>query len=242
MGILLLIAAQVLPAQNAYLPLGRNEEIVRHTWYTLSYSEKDEQAEWVFYVLRPSMITGAAERDDKFRSDPRVPSGSATLTDYRGSGYDRGHLCPAADMSFSPDAMSETFYLSNMSPQDPGFNRGLWKRLEEQVRSWARSSDSLYIVTGGLLTRPMGSIGPGRVTIPALYYKIILDPQPRNPRILAFLMPNAKSSEPLAIFAVTADSVESLTGIDFFPGLPDSVESRLESECRPELWFGKGGR
>jgi endonuclease G len=241
LGILLLLAAEILPAQSAYLPKGRNEEVIRHTWYTLSYSEKDEQAEWVYYVLKPSMITGEAERDDKFRADPRVPSGSATLTDYQGSGYDRGHLCPAADMSFSPDAMSETFYLSNMSPQLPSFNRGIWKRLEEQVRNWARSADSICIVTGGVLTRPAGAIGPSKVTVPACYYKIIFDPGKNNPRMLAFLLPNAKSSEPLAVFAVTTDSVESLTGIDFFPGLPDQLESVLESGCKPEFWFRAPG-
>jgi endonuclease G len=241
-GILWLLAAQVLTAQSAWQPKGSDQEVVKHTWYSLSYSEKDEQAEWVFYLLKPSMITGAAERDDKFRSDPRVPSGSATLTDYKGSGYDRGHLCPAADMSFSAEAMSETFFLSNMSPQEPGFNRGIWKQLEEQVRKWAVSADSLYVVTGGVLTRPKGAIGPSRVTVPGFYYKVILDPSQNNPRMLAFLMPNAKSSEPLAVFTVTADSVESLTGIDFFPGLTDSLEFRLESQCRPELWFGKAGR
>jgi endonuclease G len=91
------------------------------------------------------------KRKDNFRSDPKVKTGSAALSDYKGSGYDRGHLAPAADFKWSATAMSESFYMSNMSPQVPGFNRGIWKNIESTVRNWAVENDEIYIVTGPVL-------------------------------------------------------------------------------------------
>ena len=119
--------ANLLAQTPDLLPISTTGEIVKHKYYTLSYSEKNEQAEWVFYLLTKANSVGAVERGNNFRPDPSVPTGSASLLDYRNSGYDKGHLCPAADMSFNAQAMSETFYLSNMSPQVPSFNRGIWK-------------------------------------------------------------------------------------------------------------------
>jgi endonuclease G len=110
-------------------------EIIKHSYYTLAYSEENEQAYWVYYVLTPEEINGTQTRTDDFRPDPAVSTGSASLADYSGSGYDRGHLCPAADMKLNKTSMSETFYLSNMSPQLAGFNRGIWSTVEDQVRN-----------------------------------------------------------------------------------------------------------
>ena len=135
----------LLFGQCDLLPTSTTYEIVKHTYYTLSFSKKDEQAEWVAYLLTRSMLTGQSERGNNFRPDPEVPSGSAQLADYSKSGYDRGHLCPAGDMTFNAQAMSETFYLSNMSPQVPAFNRGIWKSLESLVREWAAKEDSIYV-------------------------------------------------------------------------------------------------
>jgi endonuclease G, mitochondrial len=154
----------LLCGQCDLLPTSTTHEIVKHSYYTLSYSKKNEQAEWVAYLLTRSMITGQSERTENFRPDPSVPSGSAQLVDYKNSGYDRGHLCPAGDMTFSNQAMSETFYLSNMSPQTPAFNRGIWKNLESLVREWAKEDDSIFVVTGGILKDSKGTIGPDRVT------------------------------------------------------------------------------
>lgn len=110
--------------------------VVKHTYYSLEYSETHEQALWVYYTLTPNYINGTAKRKDNFKSDPRIATGSAALSDYKGSGYDRGHLCPAAAMKINQSAMDDSFYMSNMSPQEPSFNRGRWKQLEEQVRNW----------------------------------------------------------------------------------------------------------
>ena len=149
---------------NKYLPIGDGFEVVQHSHYTLGYSEEHEQAEWVAYELLPSEIYGSVNRTDDFREDPKVSTGSAALLDYRGSGYDRGLLAPAADFSKNGLAMSESFYLSNMSPQHPSFNRGQWAALEKQVRRWVVDKGSLYVVTGAVLNDPIGS---NQVSVPS---------------------------------------------------------------------------
>ncbi len=121
---LLLTLTYSLSAQDL-LPTSTTGQIVEHTYFTLSYSEDHEQAEWVYYELTPMLINGTQARTDNFRPDPKVSTVSAQLSDYKGSGYDRGHLCPAGDMKLNKTAMSETFYLSNMSPQEASFNRGI---------------------------------------------------------------------------------------------------------------------
>ena len=136
--ILLLTGLNIHSQEIDYLPTSTTGQIIEHTHYTLSYSEQHEQAEWVAYELTASEVNGSYDRTDNFRRDPEVETGSASLADFKGSGYDRGHLAPAGDMSFSLTAMSESFYLSNMTPQETGFNRGIWRQLESQVRDWPK--------------------------------------------------------------------------------------------------------
>ena len=121
-------------------------QIVHHTYYSLSYSEEHEQPEWVFYEIKNERILGLVQRANNFRKDDKISSNSSSLHDYKGSGYDRGHLVPAGDMSFSSTAMSESFLMSNMSPQYPSFNRGVWKKLESLVRKWG-TTKSIYVAT-----------------------------------------------------------------------------------------------
>jgi len=210
-------------------------QIVHHTYYTLSYSEDNEQALWVFYRLTPNFLNSAIDRTDDFRSDPSVSTGSASLDDYKGSGYDRGHLCPAADMKLNDTSISESFYLSNMSPQDPSFNRGIWSKLESVVRSWCIVEDTIYVATGPIFRNNIGTIGVDQVTVPGYYYKAILDIT-GDMKMIALVLPNAKSSDPLEDFVISVDSLETLTGIDFFPGLPDNIESKLESKSDKVKW------
>jgi endonuclease G len=141
-------------------------------------------------------------------------------------------------MTFSEQAMSETFYLSNMSPQVPAFNRGIWKSLETLVREWAAKEDSIYIVTGDILSNSLGSIGKDRVTVPSRFYKVIYDLTGEK-KMIAFILPNEKSIKPLSSYVVTVDFVESQTGLDFFPCLPDSLENRLESNSDISKWSFK---
>jgi len=212
--------------------------IIRHSAYTIQYNEKYEQADWVAYALISGMLTGASGRTDDFRPDPAVPSGSSTPVDYKGSGYDKGHLVPANDMTFSPRCMSETFFMSNMSPQVPAFNRGIWKQVEELVRKWAKDNGGIYIVTGPILKDGgFDTIGPDRVAVPKRFFKVILDYREPELKAVGFIIPNRKADGPPECYAVTVDKVEEETGLDFFPQLPDNIEEQLESRIELDKWF-----
>lgn len=216
-----------------YLPISTGE-IVKHDFYTLSYNEKHEQAEWVYYVLTPSMISDNQERTEDFRPDPFVKTGSATLADYKGSGYDRGHLAPAGDMEATAICNSQSFYMSNMSPQVPAFNRGGWKELESIVRNWAFDFKEIYVVTGPVFRGNLGTIGTNEVTVPGYYYKVIYVPSKQI--MIGFELPNEKITQPLTSYARSVDVIESLTGIDFFQQLTDSLENTLESSFALDYW------
>ncbi|MBL7775965.1 MAG: DNA/RNA non-specific endonuclease [Saprospiraceae bacterium] len=218
------------------LPLSTTGAIVRHTYYTLSYSEDHEQAEWVVYELnRDRLNQNWVERDASFRPDPAVRTESATPNDYRGSGYDRGHLVPAADMAFNELAMSETFFMSNMSPQLKAFNGGVWRELEECTRDWARRFKLLYVVTGPVLSRGgLAEIGFSKVTVPSAFYKVLLAPD--QGRAIAFILPNELSDRPLMEYATTIDQVEQLTGIDFFPQVLKGLNEELEGSLDKNAW------
>ncbi len=213
------------------------DELVIHTAFTICYSEKYEQAKWAAYRLTAEMYSNnGEERKNNFRIDKDVASGSASPDDYKKSGYDRGHLCPAGDMGWSEQAMSESFFMSNMSPQLPAFNRGIWKKLESDVRGWAEKNDEIYVVTAGVLEDSLVTIGSDRVAVPRYFYKIILDYKAPEYKAIAFVLPNRGSKQSVFDFAVSIDSVEHLTGIDFFPALPDSIENYLESHVEIDKW------
>lgn len=211
-------------------------ELVVHTWYALAYSEDHEQAEWVAYELsRERLNEKWAERSNTFLPDPNVRTESATPRDYNSSGYDRGHLCPAADMAFDEAAMNETFLMSNISPQVPAFNMGIWRELEELTRDWARRFNRLYVVTGPVLTQKnVGQIGFNKVTIPGAFYKVLLAPEQH--RAIAFVLPNQRSDKLVTEYACTIDEVEKITGIDFFPRLLKGLNEELEGSLDVEAW------
>ncbi|MCY7330352.1 MAG: DNA/RNA non-specific endonuclease [Saprospiraceae bacterium] len=218
------------------LPAPTTGEIVHHTYYTLSYAEDHEQAEWVAYVLtRDHLNENWVERTNSFKPDPEVHTESATPRDYNSSGYDKGHLCPAADMSFSIQAMDESFFMSNISPQVPAFNMGIWRELEELTRDWARKFGQLYVVTGPILAQPgLGQLGFSKVTVPSYYYKVLLAPDQH--RAIAFMLPNQVSTRPVLDYAYTIDQVEASTGLDFFPQLLKGLDEELEGSLDKEAW------
>jgi len=232
---MLLNAAGTAAQDDRYLPASCAQQKVEHEHYILCWSEEHEQAQWVAYELTPAEVRGHVDRTDNFRQDPGIATGSASLADYRGSGYDRGHLAPAGDMAFSHQAMSESFYLSNISPQRASFNRGIWRQLESQVRAWAQDEGPLYIITGGILAGSYRDIGPNDVTVPRAYYKIIMDQsEPLN--ALAFIMVNEKGNGSLRSYATPIDEVEEQTGHDFFHSLPEAKEKRLENGVNLKPW------
>ena len=215
------------------------DKIISHTGYSLLFNNKHKQANWVAYELTSDETNKQFERTDKFITDPLIKSGTATDADYSGSGYDRGHLAPAADMGWSSATMAESFYYSNISPQLPGFNRGIWKKLEELVRTWSVENNALYIVTGPVLTYDLPTIGPDKVSVPKYFYKVILDYTQPEINGIGFIIPNTSSSAPLQKFAVTIDSVEKLTDIDFYPSLPDNQETQIEKTLCLNCWSWK---
>ena len=200
--------------------------VVRHEYYALSYVEEYEQAEWTFHMICKDCF-GAAERKNNFRADPSIKTISALLTDYKGSGYDRGHLVPAGDMTMNELAMSESFYMSNMSPQSPSFNRGIWRKLESQIRDWSYTYDTTYVVTGPILNFGYSTISNNKVAVPQSYYKVIYFKNQQ--KMVAYILPNEGSKSDLSNFQVTVDEVERKTKLDFFPELDDALEIQLES-------------
>ena len=220
------------------IPSGGKGEIIEHTGYTLSYREEYEVPEWVAYELtREEVTTLAVERKDNFREDKAVSTGSATLQDYKKSGYDRGHMAPAADFRWSAEAMDDTFYLSNMCPQTHAFNAGIWSDLESAIRSMAYEDGSIYVVTGPVLTDgPYDTIGENGVAVPSYFYKVVLDYSEPTLKAIGFILPHENSKNPLSYCAVTVDEVEERTGLDFFPLLPDNTEEKLESSLDTSLW------
>ena len=224
---------------RSYLPSAQGQ-VIHHEHYSLSYIEEFEQPEWVAYELKKSnLFKKHVPRSGDFRSDAAVKTTSANKADYKRSGYSRGHLVPAGDMAFDHSAMSETFFMSNMSPQSIPFNGGIWRELEEQVRDWAKKYDHLYVVSGPVLTeKPIDYIGRNDVAVPASYYKVILDMNRGNPRGIGYIIPHKKSEEPLDNFAVSIDEVEQLTKLNFFKDLMSEEEQQaFESVKNTKPWY-----
>ena len=227
--------------KKSFYPESTTGEVVEHKYYTLSYSEEHEQAEWVAYKLtKENLRKKRVKRAKKFNPDKSIKGTSAYHNDYTRSGYTRGHLAPAGDMAFSEDAMRESFYMSNMSPQLKEFNGGIWRELEETVRDWAYDNDELYIVSGPVLNDEhiIKQIGRNnRVSVPDMFYKIILDIKGSDKKAIAFLMPNERSEKRIKEYAVSIDEIEDLVGINFFADFLDpQLEIELEKNSSTKGW------
>ena len=224
-----------IPFVEELIPSATNTNIVTHKYFMLSYSEPHEQAAWVAYVLSPSHLTYDDRERPYFIEDPKVRTKSADWRNYKGSGYDRGHLCPAGDRRFSEYAYNETFYTSNITPQDKAFNAGVWNRLEMQIRQWCKQYGTLYIITGGVLEGRMQQIGEEDVDVPNAFFKVVIRKENNNYKVLAFLMPHEESTLPLSKFLVPVSQLEKLTGLDFFSTLK-GAEQKLEKKVDRSGW------
>lgn len=216
----------------------RKEQIIRHEGYTVSYNSDYRIANWVAYELTSKEAKSKkATRSNKFVPDPLVKGATALNEDYTRTGYDRGHLAPAGDMKWSMKAMRESFYLSNICPQDPDLNRGIWKELEEQIRLWASENGSLLVVTGPIITDDLRRLGKNRVGIPKRFFKVVCTQTAGRPEGVGFLFDNRDYGDTsLRSMMIPIDSVESVTGIDFFPSLPDSIERPMEASVNKSCW------
>jgi len=200
-------------------------QLIEYNFYTVCYSDAFAQAEWTYHLLTAKSIKGKQKRTNNFKSDfMAMPVLSPRA--FKGSGYDRGHLVPAGDMKLNFQSMSETFYMTNMSPQKPGFNRGIWRSLEEGFRKAVLKFGDAFVVTAPLLTDELDWTKTG-VAIPKFYYKVAYFPKAEL--MLAFLLPHQKSQgKRYRHYSTSVDQIEKLTGFDFFKGLPDDLEDSLE--------------
>lgn len=218
-------------------PTSTTNQVITHSYLTLSYSEKDEQAEWVFYKVSNKNYNKHVKRTNDYREDPFVKTESASPNDYKGSGYDMGHLAPAHAMAHNYKSMSESFYLSNISPQKASFNRGIWKSLESKVEYWSSFRDSIYVVTGPILDSPIDQIGANQVNVPRAFYKTLVSFKDGKTNGIAFILPNEKSSKSIYAYATSIDEVEKITNIDFYCNLEKSIQDRVENNSDIKKWI-----
>jgi endonuclease G len=235
-----------LPALQA------GDVLVRHSAYSLAYVEKYEQARWVAHIILPDVVNGTVTRTNDFRIDEKVKTGSAVEADYflkkmkadssweyDAFGYDRGHLAPSADFRWSAVALSESYYYSNMSPQLADFNRGKWGELEDAIRGYLYNNPGteLYVVTGPVLKEGLAKIerGVNKISIPQQYFKVVADFNKK--KAIGFLLPNEAISKSLKMFATDINSIEALTGLNFFNKVPEALQEELEKQSDPTAWL-----
>ena len=234
-----LISGSVCAQDFDFLPAEiEGHQILRYEHFVISYNEEHEQPDWVAYELTDDEVDMDGIRcKDCFKRDENVTTGSATPTDYRNTGFDRGHIAPSADFYQSEEANRQTFLMSNMSPQSPGLNQGVWADLEDWVRETALEFGTLYVVTGPVFVNNLGSIGTNEVTIPGYFYKVLLRfDRNGSAKTIGFLLPNVGASDKLTDYVVPVNLIETLTGIDFFPALPSRVENRNEAQFAASSW------
>lgn len=220
----------------AYTEASYKQHLV-YEGYEVVLNENYRIPEWVAYELTDEEVSGTNPRSNHFRTDPNFSGKQADDNDYRNSGWDRGHMAPAADMKLTEQMMRESFYFTNICPQNHNLNSGDWKALEEMVRDYANRYGNIYVTCGPIITdNKYGSIGPNKVTVPDAFYKVMLIQTPNGFESIGFIMENKAGHKPLSTYAVTVDEVEAKTGLDFFPALSDDVESRIESTYNSLIW------
>lgn len=215
----------------------RSDRVITHKGFTLSYNYDWKIPNWVAYELTDIEVKGEVPRYDKFKPDPMVPQNvSAHTNDYKHSGYDRGHMAPAADMKWDEQVMRESFYLSNICPQNPNLNGGVWKDLEEQVRELASQKGKIFVICGPIVNDTSKTIGENKVVVPQAFFKVLLQEENNELHTIGFVYENISGSKPMSTYAMTVDEVEEMTNIDFFPSLPNKIEKKVEADVDFSKW------
>ncbi len=238
---LLLIPCFVFADNSKYLPTNNNQNlIVSHPEFTLSYNEEHEQPDWVAYEITKTEANTDRKRCNCFYEDDKILTESATPEDYVGTGFDKGHLSPAAANNISDSVNKESFLMSNMSPQLPSFNRGIWAKLEKHIRDLLKKDDinfdKIYVVTGPVFTNNLGKIGANKVTIPGYFYKALLRFEDDKIKTIGFLLPHIGATGDLKKYATPINTIETLTGLNFFSDLDDSKENNAEFRLETGVW------
>lgn len=221
-----------LPAVN------EGDRIVTYTGYTSSYNTGTLIPDWVAYELTAEETRGEVDRDEmKFSMDLNFKGRQARREDYANSGWTKGHMAPAKDFMWDEDAMEETFYFLNICPQRKELNAGDWNYLEKQVRRWAREFGKVWVVSGPIVGDNIhGTIGEDKVVVPDAFFKAVLAPSGKGYQAIAFVMDNDTNRYYLEKAAMSVDDLERLTGIDFYPALPDEVENAVEDGFNLAFW------
>ena len=218
-------------------PLKTTPEIIlRKKSYVVSYNQDTRMPNWVAWQLTAEHTDGELKRMNNFHEEENCPRPRATLQDYKGSGWSRGHMCPAGDNKWSRDAMYDSFSLVNVCPQDSKLNSGVWNSLEMDCRQWARQYGEVYIVCGPvLMKRQHETIGPNKVVVPEAFFKVVLC-MVGKPKAFGVVVRNNEGTKKRALYYNSVDDVERLTGLDFFPSLPDDIEKVVEAEVNMDEW------
>jgi endonuclease G len=217
------------------VPRGVSDTLVRYGAFDVHFNSERGIANCAAYELTDSELNGMVERMGEFMPDSGV-KGCPSPQDYAGSGMDRGHLVPAADLKWSDDAMRQSFLLTNVCPMHKALNEGGWAKLEEKVREWTVRDSALLVFTGPVVSAGDTTLSSGRMTVPSAYYKVIMAPCVRPMRAIAFIYPNGHSGGRLQQYAVSIDEVEHRTGLDFFPFLPVPDQQQIESPVNLDAW------
>lgn len=215
-----------------------SEQIIENLAFAVSYNLDWNIPNWVAYTLTREETTGEVGRKKSFYPDPRIKNNPVTTKDYSHSGYDRGHMAPAADMKWSEQAMLESFYTTNICPQNQNLNRGDWNDLEEMARDWAKKYDSIHIACGPIVSDCHNVIGNNRqIVVPEAFYKVFLRQKSNGERTaIGFVMPNTATDQPMMTYMRSINDIEDLTKIDFFYNLPDEIEEKVESDYKVSDW------
>ena len=218
------------------LPSNIPGQLLSRTAYCLSYNKETRCPNWVAWNLTADHADGEWARSNDYREDYDVPAPRATNDDYKRSSWSRGHMCPAGDCKWDANAMSETFLLSNMCPQDRNLNSGLWNRIEMDCRKWAKRYGSVYIVCGPLFyNKEHETIGVNKVVVPEAFFKVILCLQGK-PKAIGLVVKNNAGTKKKDQYVNTVDEVERMTGYDFFPALSDDIEEVVEAKADIKEW------
>ena len=235
-----ILFCQNINLDNIEIPIvldERSDRLITHKGYTVSYNYDWKIPNWVAYELTDIEVQGDVPRYDKFKPDPMVPQNvSAHTNDYKHSGYDRGHMAPAADMKWDEQAMRESFYLSNICPQNPNLNGGVWKDLEEQVRELASQKGKILVICGPIVNDTSKTIGENNVVVPQAFFKVLLQEENNELHTIGFVYENISGRKPMSTYAMTVDEVEEMTNIDFFPSLPNKIEKKVEADVDFSKW------
>lgn len=220
--------------------IGAREILLFKNQYIISYNTETFCPNYVCWSLTKDRLRGNVKRTDDFYGDPTLNEDCRVETsDYSGSGYDRGHMCPAGDNKNGDTVMRESFVMTNICPQANNLNRGDWNELESKCRDWVKKYGTLYICCGPIFDsknpKKIGKRKNLKISVPDRFFKVVLCLDD-NPKAIGFVYPNNDTNKPMSSYAVSVDEVEKITGIDFYPQLDDAEEKALESKCNPEAW------